>query len=193
MFEKSRLDALTDGIFAVAMTILVLDLHPPEMPGNDSNTTLAEMLLSLMPKLFVYGWSFGVLGLTWMNMVRQSSKGPGLQARQVRLALVLLFFVTLLPFSTMLLTRFPATTESLWLYCGNLAAIMLARLCLLHLTPPDLRHDDHGRFMATTLLFMVSILLVAGLGPVLHRHALWALALNIMPPFWLKAKAARES
>ena len=60
----TRVEMLTDGVFAIAMTILVLELHVPEAvePGH-----LGEALAELAPKLFTYALSFLVLGVYWVG------------------------------------------------------------------------------------------------------------------------------
>jgi uncharacterized membrane protein len=66
MYPKARLDALSDGIFAVAMTLLVLDVRLPEDFHPRDAAELLAGLGSLWPKILPYVLSFGVLGLRWL-------------------------------------------------------------------------------------------------------------------------------
>ena len=62
MFSKSRLDTLSDGIFAVAMTLLVLDVRLPDDFHPKDSAELLQGLFDLWPKFLPYLLSFGVLG-----------------------------------------------------------------------------------------------------------------------------------
>ncbi|HET7093336.1 MAG TPA: TMEM175 family protein, partial [Thermomicrobiales bacterium] len=55
--SPARLSALTDGIFAIAMTLLVLNLTVPELPAATAAAQLPQSLLALWPKLLSYGLS----------------------------------------------------------------------------------------------------------------------------------------
>jgi hypothetical protein len=66
MFSKTRLDTLSDGIFAVAMTLLVLDVRLPEDFQPRDGSELLEGLTGLWPKFLPYALSFCVLGLRWL-------------------------------------------------------------------------------------------------------------------------------
>jgi uncharacterized membrane protein len=63
MFSKARLDTLSDGIFGVAMTLLILDVRLPEDFHPEDGAELVRGLLDLWPKFLPYVLSFGVLSL----------------------------------------------------------------------------------------------------------------------------------
>ena len=63
MIPKSRLDALTDGVFAVAMTLLVIDLRLPENFQPQNSSELLQRIAELGSQMFVYAVSFYVLAL----------------------------------------------------------------------------------------------------------------------------------
>jgi uncharacterized membrane protein len=106
---KNRIEALSDGIFAIVMTLLVLELHVPELPASASNVEVLPALLKLGPKFLSYAASFLCLGVFWVghhhmyHAIRRSDR--------VLLWLNLLFFLTvsLLPFSTSFLNAFRQT------------------------------------------------------------------------------------
>jgi len=101
--EKSRITALVDGIFAVAMTLLVLDLKLPEGIKMNTDAELWRQLAALRGHFLIYALSFVVLGTYWVgnhfqfNFVRKVDRGF------LWLNLLFLLFITLLPFSTNLL------------------------------------------------------------------------------------------
>ena len=64
--SKSRLEALTDGIFAIVMTLLVLEIAVPQISSHESDVVRAELpkrLFDLWPKIFSYVISFIILGI----------------------------------------------------------------------------------------------------------------------------------
>jgi uncharacterized membrane protein len=63
--SRGRLDALTDGLFAIAMTILVLELHAPDLPPGAGPAAFQEALRRQWPSLSGYVASFALLGLFW--------------------------------------------------------------------------------------------------------------------------------
>src|ERR1043166_3671970 len=95
--DRSRLEAFSDGVFAVAITLLALDLAVagPEGPGS-----LAHHLEGKGPAVLAYLISFFMLGIIWVNhpaLVRQITK---VDRTLLFLNLVLLLFVVLIPFTT---------------------------------------------------------------------------------------------
>src|SRR5579871_4974362 len=66
-----RIAALSDGIFAVAMTLLVLDLHAPAADLIHGEADLRHALIALAPKLIVYIMSFLTLGIFWVGQQTQ--------------------------------------------------------------------------------------------------------------------------
>jgi len=99
MIPKARLDALTDGIFAFAMTLLVLDLRLPDGFAAASAGDLLHALSSLSGQLVAYVISFAVLGARWLGQIR--SRAPEtVSGSYARWSLVYLFFITCMPFST---------------------------------------------------------------------------------------------
>jgi Endosomal/lysosomal potassium channel TMEM175 len=110
-----RLAALSDGIFAVAMTLLVLDLRVPAAEAVHSERDLWRALLTLSPQLVMYMMSFLTLGIFWIGQQTQLNH----LARSTRglawMHLLFLFAVTLTPFSTRLLAEHTAYRSALLL------------------------------------------------------------------------------
>lgn len=117
-----RLAALSDGIFAVAMTLLVLDLHIPTAAQVHSEGQLLAALGALGPQWIAYGMSFLTLGIFWAGQQTQLSHiGEG--TRDLTwIHLGFLFSITLLPFSTRLLAEFIAYRVALGVYWLNILA-----------------------------------------------------------------------
>jgi uncharacterized membrane protein len=126
---KARLEALTDGIFAVAMTLLVLDLHLPE---PSSGGTLLDAFLRLVDRLDNYVISFAVLAVFWMGHLRVMRRVSEADARFVTINLVFLFLVTLVPPFTTLLGDHPDLPRPAVLYGGNLLLMLGCEMLLWH-------------------------------------------------------------
>ena len=121
-----RLAALSDGIFAVAMTLLLLDLHPPveELIHNEGD--LWRALGHLAPQLLVYLMSFITLGIFWVGQQTQLNHLERSERHLTWIHLFFLFTVTLMPFSTRLLADFVEYRAALVLYWFNILLFGLA-------------------------------------------------------------------
>jgi uncharacterized membrane protein len=101
-----RIAALSDGVFAVAITLLVLDLHAPARDLVHSEADLWRGLTALAPRLFVYVMSFMTLGIFWVGQQTQHNHIARSDRNLAWLHLAFLFAVTLMPFSTTLMAEF---------------------------------------------------------------------------------------
>ena len=115
-----RLAALSDGIFAVAMTLLVLDLHIPSAAQVHSERELFLALGALGPQWVAYGMSFLTLGIFWAGQQTQLNHLAEGTRDLTWIHLGFLFAVTLLPLSTRLLAEFIAYRLALGLYWLNI-------------------------------------------------------------------------
>jgi len=115
-----RLAALSDGIFAVAMTLLVLDLHIPTAAQVHSERELIAALAALGPQWVAYGMSFLTLGIFWAGQQTQLSHiGQG--TRDLTwIHLGFLFSMTFMPLSTRLLAEFISYRVALGIYWLNI-------------------------------------------------------------------------
>ena len=90
---KSRLEAFSDGVIAVIITIMVLELHTP--PGQD-----LAALRSLGPPLLTYVLSFVFVGIYWVNHHHLLHAAPHVDGRVLWANLHLLLWLSLVPFTT---------------------------------------------------------------------------------------------
>lgn len=118
-----RLEGLSDGVFAVAMTLLVLDLHTPAAAAIQSESDLWHALVALAPRLLVYLMSFLTLGIFWVGQQTQLNHLVRSNRTHAWLHLVFLFGVTLTPFSTSLIAEFISYRIALILYWANILAL----------------------------------------------------------------------
>ncbi len=104
--SRLRLDAISDGIFGVAMTLLVLTLVAPTAIEVREAGDLWHALLKLMPNVVTYFMSFLTLGIFWVAQETQSSEVERTDRDYTWIMLTFLLFVTLVPFSTALLAAY---------------------------------------------------------------------------------------
>jgi uncharacterized membrane protein len=120
--EKNRLEALIDGIFAVALTLLVLDIRLPENVVISSNADLLDRLLALERHFVIYVVSFIVIGMYWINHHIQFHFVARVNRRLIWVNLAYLLLISFLPFATDLI----GDHESLMLPCEIYGATLLA-------------------------------------------------------------------
>src|SRR5712692_354122 len=98
-----RLAALSDGIFAVAMTLLVLDLRAPAAEAVHSEHDLWRALAAPSPRLVMYMMSFMTLGIFWVGQQTQLHHLARSDRSLTWIHILFLFTVSITPFSTTLL------------------------------------------------------------------------------------------
>jgi uncharacterized membrane protein len=177
MFERehdpSRVLAITDGVFAIITTLLVLDVHVPELSQGQS---LNEALLEVRSSLTAFAISFVLAGMYWVGhrdlfaLIRRTDRGL------VWLNILYLLPLCLLPFGTKLLGRYGQEPRALRIYGLVLVGIALMRV-VIWLYATNRQHllwqrlDDRQRraglalAVAPGLAYLLAIL-VAGVAPV---------------------------
>jgi uncharacterized membrane protein len=179
MFSKARLDTLSDGIFGVAMTLLVLDVRLPEDFRPHDAGELMQGIADLWPKFLPYVVSFGVLGLRWLSNIEVRLRGEFVSREYANWWLLYHLLITCVPFTAIVVGRFGHFAPAIWLYAGQTLLMALVGRRLVAITP-DLEQGGHlAHRQLSTLLLIVSSLLAIGLSFV---QPLWALALNLAVP-----------
>ncbi len=118
-----RLAALSDGVFAVGMTLLVLDLHTPAAELVHSDADLRAALAHLAPRLIIYLLSFMTLGIFWVGQQTQLNAVARGSRDYTWMQLGFLVCVTLMPFSTQLMAEFLSFRTALLIYWANIALL----------------------------------------------------------------------
>ena len=98
--SKARLEAFSDGVFAVAITLLVLELAVPGEEGD-----LAHEVGQLWPSFAAYAVSFFTIGIIWVNHHTMSTRMRAVDRTTLFLNLNLLLWVVLIPWSTALIAE----------------------------------------------------------------------------------------
>ena len=115
--SKHRMDPLIDGVFAVAMTILALEIKVPELEHPGSATELIHFLQHHGSVIGAYFFSFALLGLFWIWHHRLSDKVSRIDGALLCCSLVFLSLVCLFPFASAVFGRY--------MFAGNVAALLV--------------------------------------------------------------------
>ncbi len=114
--NKARLEAFSDGVIAIIITIMVFDLKVPELIAGFSSQDAWAALAHLLPKIGAYTLSFVVLGIMWLNhhalfdLIKHSTSGL------VWCNLHLLFWMSLIPLPTAFLAAHPLLSQACLFY-----------------------------------------------------------------------------
>lgn len=121
--KAGRLEALSDGVFAIALTLLVLELHVPVIESIHSEGAVLTALYALAPKLLAYFLSFMTLGIFWVGHSAQFNYIDKSDRNLTWLTLFFLLFVSLIPFSTAFLGEYFDSKAAVGLYWLNIFAL----------------------------------------------------------------------
>ncbi len=107
LMNKSRLEALIDGIFAIVMTLLIMTVVVPQRETVISNLGFHGLLHSRIHDIFNYSLSFALLALFWIRHHEQSQFIRKTNHIHIFINMLMLFFIAIFPFSTSLISEFP--------------------------------------------------------------------------------------
>jgi uncharacterized membrane protein len=119
---KSRLEALSDGVFAIVMTILVLQLGGSAISDAETSTQLDAALLAQWPIFVSYAISFLVVGLYWVSHHTYFTFIRDVNETQLWLNLLFLFCLSFIPFAADLIGEHPDFRAGAVIYGFNLTA-----------------------------------------------------------------------
>jgi len=114
--SKARFEAFSDGVFAIAITLLVLEVHLPVFSRTPSNAAQANALLQIWPSYLVYVASFATIGIMWLNHHALFRYVQKITHGIVIANLFLLMLISFLPFPTEVLGRFGISRSAIVYY-----------------------------------------------------------------------------
>jgi uncharacterized membrane protein len=120
--EKNRLEAFSDGVFAIVITLMILEIKVPHVELHDLN----QALLKTIPKFLSFGLSFIIIGVYWVshhNMMHFIGK---VDRNALWLNILVLLTICVIPFPTALLGDYPNTITPVIFYGSTLAAVNLS-------------------------------------------------------------------
>ncbi|MEI6748713.1 MAG: TMEM175 family protein [Bacteroidota bacterium] len=127
--ETSRVEAFSDGVFAIALTLLILGIKIPNYEANTSNEILFRSLVKLWPSFLAFLLSFTTILIMWIN-----HHGFFKYLRKINSAFLyangfLLLMITFINFPTVILAEYfesPALNTASAFYCGTMVIINIA-------------------------------------------------------------------
>ena len=172
--SKERFCAFSDGVFAFAITLLILGIALPAFKAAPTEGELRTAVLSLWPNAIAYALSFAVIGIMWQNHHALFRLVARIDRKTVFLNLLLLGGTAFIPFATSTLGSYPTMHTSTFLYgvvlsyCSIVYNLILHHLRASGSFAPELRERMTltTRAYATGLLSYVGATLVALVAPV---------------------------
>lgn len=124
LLPKYRLESLCDGIFSIAMTILILNISTPEnIPAQLEEKEIPETLYALLPDFEAYAVSFVVLAIFWMRNQLHFKFLKYVNRKIIALNILFLLLIVSVPFSVGLMMKYENTHIPLVIYISNLLLI----------------------------------------------------------------------
>lgn len=121
--DKVRLETFTDGVFAIVITLLVLDIN---LPAITTATSLGSNILRTLPQLATYALSVVIVGIYWVSHNLAAQQFKKIDTRVMWLNLVLILFLGLIPFTTSVLSEYMFSAWAIVLYGINILAMNLS-------------------------------------------------------------------
>jgi uncharacterized membrane protein len=191
MIAKHRLDGLTDAVFGVAMTLLVIDLRLPESFLPRDAAELWRAVSDLSTQFLAFAISFVVLARRWVGLASLTGRADAVPDGFAPWAFAHLFLTACMPFSTMLVGRFDQFAPSIAIYGLNviLAALVMLRLVGLAAVPAAEANDRRAGLIALIVVALISV----AVGLFRPTDAMWAYLLLVAVPAWRKWRTRTKS
>lgn len=120
--NKARMEAFTDGVFAIVVTLLVLDF---QLPVGTTTSNLGNGLRHILPVLGTYALSYTIVGLYWIFHHTVSHTVKSVDTRIMWMNIIHIMFIGLIPFTTSVLGKFTFIPWAIAIYGINILLINL--------------------------------------------------------------------
>jgi uncharacterized membrane protein len=198
--ELDRVGAFSDGVFAIAITLLVLNIDVPDVPGSDLGSAISQ----LHDDFVAYGIGFAVIGLFWYEHHKLFALLGRANGRLVLVNTALLALIALMPFTTAVLGRYDEPL-AVALYAGNvgLTIIFSGLMTLVAISnrlyaQPEADPSRHQRgevilgAASRALVFLISIPIAYEISESLAKW-FWLLLLVLSVPDRRRARRRSQS
>ena len=142
-FQLERLILFSDAVFAIAITLLVIELKIPEM-SEITNRSLADALLETTPHFISFLISFMIIGIYWVAHHRMFYYVTGYDNKLLWLNLFLLFFIVLMPFSSNIYGVYNSLDTAFLLYVFNISMLSLFIFLMYRYISKPSKKLSHG-------------------------------------------------
>ena len=166
-----RLVQFSDGVFTVALTLLVIDIAVPNLPNGTSSKDLTDALWAQLPNIAAFALTFWVVGAYWLTHHRHYVFIQRYDGTLLLLNLLLLMTVCFIPWPTAVLGHYGNYFAAWVLYAVSMAAMGLAaasvwwyasdKPALVDGVTPELRRFYRYRAIVTPAVFLISIPIAA--------------------------------
>ncbi len=180
--DTRRIQALTDATFAVAMTILVLDIEIT--PGLNHSELISSVFNNILPTLFTYFLSFIILGAFWIDTHYHHQLIIKTDRKSSWLNIISLMFICIIPFSSRFLIKYGNDPLSALFYCLNLLAVTLCHLfMLMHAYKSQFTKDHITRkiYIKMCLRILIPIVIYCIIIPLTFFLSKWIKLLFLAP------------
>lgn len=164
-YDTGRLTSFSDGVFAVAITLLVLSIAVPELPKHRADDLLGRELVNLIPIYWAYVISFFVIGLFWFGHHRIFIKVAEHDVGLFWLNLLFLMCVVFIPFPTQVMAQYSDSVVSTIFYAcsisgaGIVVCLLLAYVKAKKLAdlPPSFYVPFYSGYLSMVTVFLLSV------------------------------------
>jgi uncharacterized membrane protein len=201
---KERLEALTDGIFATVMTVLVLSLSVPVIASGATNAEVATDIETLGPNILAYVLGFLLLAVLWISHHNIFHYMTRVDRPLLWLNTLFLLTIGFLPFSTALVGKYPQFQAPEVIFGANIIAISVCMLSILSysgrsglLVVPERDERVMGRirsrWMTGPVFYLVAIVL-SFINPLISFVAYVAILIFMVVQsiFWLRSTSSDQ-
>jgi uncharacterized membrane protein len=140
--EFDRVSFFTDAVYAIAMTLLVVELHVPHVIGTlDHHETLGEALLAQGDSIFGFFLGFVIIGRYWLAAHQFFGMLRSVDTRFISINLIYLAFVAFSPFPVALISQYADDRTAFYIFAATMGAISLLEVVLFRYA----EHHGHLR------------------------------------------------
>lgn len=123
-FQLERMILFSDAVFAIAITLLVIELKLPHME-DVTNQALRDGLIQIIPNIYSFFLSFMIIGIYWIAHHQMFYYVINYNRKMIWLNLFLLFFIALMPFSSNVFGVYGGYNTAFYLYVFNITMVAL--------------------------------------------------------------------
>lgn len=197
-FTRNRVEAFSDGVFAIIVTLLVFELKLPDVPYPD-NASIMIAIGHVLPKIVSWVISFLIVCVIWMNHHRLMDQLRGIDAWLFWLNNVLLMFTSLIPFPTAVLGDYPNVplAAAFYGFCLSLMGLCFVGIRMYvirhtHLLADHVNLDGFRRATRLTLLYGPLLYMTGAAAAWVHPWISFAVYLFI-PLYFILPRASTGS
>ncbi len=177
--SKGRFEALNDGVFGIAMTLMVIGIEVPEGMSTKTSADMLQALMAMWPQFFNYILSFAIIMSMWIKNNSILRHIQSVSKPYTLLSLASLMFICLLPFSSSLMGDYTENPVAEIVFHVNLLALgVLNMVRFFHLRKrtelifEEYREDvSGGRFFHDTVVFIAIPLLAIAVAPIIPGYS----------------------